>query len=240
MNEKILITICARGGSKGVKGKNIRELLGRPLLAYTLDHARAWGRTTDIYLSTDSPAIADAAKSLGLSVPRLRDQSLSGDAVGKLDVIRDAILLAERDRQTRYDIIVDLDVTAPLRSVEDIEGCYQMLLQKDYDVVLSGCEARRNPYFNLLELDEKGRAHISKSLEGAVLSRQSAPAVYEANASIYVYRRSFFDQAAAFCVGPNTGIYVMPTERSWDIDHEEDLAIVEVLMKRLETRNKKP
>lgn len=239
MSEKILVTICARGGSKGVKDKNIRELCGKPLLAHTLEHARVWRRTNDIYLSTDAEEIANIARNLGLDIPRLRDSNLAGDAIGKLDVIRDAVIHAEKDHQTFYDFVVDLDVTAPLRLVEDIEGTYQELQSGEYDVVLSACEARRNPYFNLIELDSNRRAHLSKSLGQSILSRQSAPTVYEANASIYVYRRSFFDQAASFCVGPNTGIYVMPTERSWDIDHEEDLAIVEVLMKRLETRNKK-
>jgi CMP-N-acetylneuraminic acid synthetase len=153
-----------------------------------------------------------------------------------MDVIHHALLEAEKRHEKRYETVVDLDVTAPLRSTDDIEGAYQKLIQEGYDAVVSGCEARRNPYFNLVELDGEGRAFVSKKREGTIQSRQEAPKVYELNCSIYVYRRSFLDLSPTSCIGSNTGLYLMPTERSWDIDHEEDFQILETLMQRRNRR----
>ncbi len=231
---KTVVTVCARGGSKGVPGKNIRPLAGKPLLLHTLEIAKAWGQGP-IYVSTDSREIADVAIQHGFPVPRLRDASLAGDVIGKTPVIYDALLQAEKDHQTRFDCVLDLDVTSPLRNVADIEGCVRKLREDPrYDVVLSVCEARRNPYFNMVEIQETGEIALCK--QGRFTTRQSSPKVYDLNASIYAYRRSFFDRDETgepdkSCIGPKTGIYVMPASRSWDVDHEEDFEILEALMK---------
>lgn len=230
----ILITVCARGGSKGVLGKNIRPLLGKPLLLHTLDIAKEYSKRHEncpIYISTDSKDIAKVATDAGFSVPRMRSDHLSGDVIGKTPVIYNALLNAEKDFKTRFDFVLDLDVTSPLRNLDDIDGCVQMALKNpQYDVVLSVCESRRNPYFNMVE--EIGGGKISLCKKGDFKTRQSSPKVYDLNASIYVYRRDFFEtgEADRSCIGPNTGIYVMPASRSWDIDHEEDFAIMEALM----------
>lgn len=220
----------------GVKGKNIRVLLGKPLLHHSLEHAKSWFRTSAIYLSTDSPEIAECAARAGIRVSRLRHEELSGDAVGKLAVIRDAVAHAEKDHGERYDYVVDLDVTSPLRTVDDIEGAYQESRRSGHDVTVSVCESRRNPYFNMVETHE-GHARLCKALPANVLSRQSAPRVYDLNASIYVYRRSFFDKEENYCIGKSTGIYVMPSCRSWDVDHEEDFHILEALMRYNRTKD---
>lgn len=231
----LLITICARGGSKGVPGKNIRPLLGKPLLLHTLDIAKEYSkshRNCPLYISTDSSDIANVATNAGFSVPRLRSGTLSGDEAGKTPVIYDALLNAEKDLNKSFDLVLDLDVTSPLRNLNDIEGCVQMALKNpQYDVVLSVCESRRNPYFNMVESTGDGKISLCKN--GDFKTRQSSPKVYDLNASIYVYRRDFFESGESdkSCIGPGTGIYVMPASRSWDIDHEEDFAIMEALMR---------
>lgn len=230
MTQNTVITVCARAGSKGVLGKNIRPLAGKPLILYTLETAKSWGQGP-IYISTDSQEIADVAIQSGFPVPRLRDSNLAGDTIGKTPVIYDALLQAEKEFKTHFDFVLDLDVTSPLRNVEDIEGCVQTLKQNpQYDVVLSVCEARRNPYFNMVESTPDGRVALCKT--GNFHTRQSAPKVYDLNASIYVYRRSFFETGDPnkSCIGPKTGIYIMPSSRSWDIDHEEDLFVMKALM----------
>ena len=127
---KILLTICARKGSKGVKNKNIRFLLGKPLIAYSIDQALNWGRASHVVVSTDSKEIAEIAKSFGAEVPFIRPANLAQDRSPKLPVLRHALLECERIFQQKYDIIVDLDPTSPLRTSNDIEGCYSIFRLK--------------------------------------------------------------------------------------------------------------
>lgn len=228
---KILCTICARGGSKGVKNKNIRELLGKPLIAHTIETAKKWEKFDDIIVSTDSEKIQEIAIEYGAHVPFLRPEELATDEAGKLGVIKHALHFMEQDG-CKYDIIIDLDCTSPLRSVEDIEKAYKKLLDENLDIVYSVCEARKNPYFNMVELDENGIPELSKKPDDKVLSRQKAPKVYEMNASIYVYSREFLVNTNTIH-GKKAGIHIMPPERSVDIDSELDYEFVKFMMEKL-------
>jgi CMP-N-acetylneuraminic acid synthetase len=226
---KILGTICARGGSKGVKNKNIRELNGKPLIAHTVEYFKKWGKADRIICSTDSEKIADIAKQYGAEIPFMRPKELAADNAFKLHVIQHAVKFCEKQDNIKYDIIVDLDPTAPLRKLSFLNEAYKKFTEKDADNLYSVTKARKNPYFNMIELNEKGYSHLSKQSDA--VSRQTAPAVYEMNASIYIYNRDFVLKTNTLH-SDKTIIYEMPAEASIDIDSELDFQFVEYLLKK--------
>ena len=229
--DKILCTICARGGSKGVKGKNSRLLSGKPLIVYTIEIAKKWNKFDDIVLSTDSEEIIRIGKEYGLDIPFKRPDDISGDDVGKLEVIKHLVrFLLNRDQ--KYDVIIDLEVTSPFRAVEDLENAYKKFKEGDFDIVYSVREASRNPYFNMIELDKNNVPHLCKSSETHIYSRQKAPKVYDLNGAIYIYKTDFLLNSKTIH-GGKAGIYVMPEERSVDIDNEFDFQVAECIMSKL-------
>lgn len=228
----VLITICARGGSKGVKNKNIKMLNGKPLIAYTIQQALAWGKADDIVISTDSKEIADVAISCGAKAPFLRPAELATDSAPKFPVIRHAFNESERIYGRHYDYVIDLDPTSPIRKTTDIDNCYNMFQSHRPLTLFSVVKARKNPYFNMVEEDSDGFAKICKKPDSTVFCRQSAPAVYDMNASIYMFDREFLlDENNRSVFSGRTKIYVMDDESAFDIDREIDLNIVEYLIK---------
>lgn len=225
----VLVTICARGGSKGVPDKNVREVAGEPLIAHTIRQAKKWDRTTDLVVSTDSEPIANIAEDHGARVPFLRPAELATDDAPKLPVIQHAHEQMEAETQTTYDYVVDLNTTAPIRLVDDIEACFQRVHGTDATNAYTVTEAERNPYFNMVELDESGFASVSKPPGEYVTRRQDAPTVYAMNASIYVYERDFLVETDEILSARST-ISEMPPERSVDIDRPIDLAFARFLM----------
>lgn len=226
---KVLCTICARGGSKGVKNKNIKLLNGKPLIAYTIDQAKQSGLFEHIVISTDSDAIASTAQEYGAEVFFKRSDEMASDTAGKLDVIRDAFKRSETYYGCTFDTLIDLDATAPLRSIQDIIDSYRQFLQNDNDNLISAMPSRRSPYFNLVEIDALGKVTLSKKLDGSIVRRQDAPKSYDMNASIYIWKRDvILNENSIFL--DSTGLYVMPEERSIDIDTELDFKFVEFLM----------
>lgn len=229
---KTLITICARGGSKGIPGKNIKSIAGKPLMGYTIDCARkvqqALGNT-DIILSTDSDEIIRVAASLGLETPYRRPAKLANDTCGKLDAIDHAWRWAEEYYNCRYDYVLDLDCTAPLRNLEDVLAGFG-ILEKDAKALdlFSVSPAARNPYFNMVEQKESGYFDLVKD-GSAFTSRQSAPRVYDMNASYYIYRRAFFEQGLRDPNTPLSLVYVMP-HRCFDLDEPVDFDFMEYLL----------
>ncbi len=227
----VLCTICARGGSKGVKNKNIKELGGKPLIAYTIEQAKASKLFEHIVISTDSDAIANVAKTYGAEVFFKRSDEMASDTAGKLDVIRDAFMRSEAYYQKQYDYLVDLDATAPLRSVEDIISSFEQFKNDDNDNLITAMSSRRSPYFNLVEVGNDGKVKLSKKLDSAILRRQDAPKSYDMNASIYIWKREVILEEKTLFL-EKTGLYVMPEERSIDIDTELDFEFVEFLMRK--------
>ena len=222
---KTIATICARGGSTGVPGKNIRPILGKPLIVYTIEQALACPGIDAVYVSTDSEAIADVARAAGARVPFIRPAELATDRAPKLPVIRHLVEALEAEC-VEIARIVDLDPTSPLRDVADIEAC-MALLDDATDVVITAYEADKNPYFNMVERQADGGFGLVKRPSGEVAGRQAAPKVYAMNASIYVWHRrtlggSLWDGRVQ--------LHVMPHERSVDIDTPLDLRIVELLL----------
>ncbi|SEV91831.1 acylneuraminate cytidylyltransferase family protein [Halobacterium jilantaiense] len=225
----VLCTICARSGSKGVPRKNIREVGGKPLIAHSIEQALAWDRANEVVVSTDDDEIRTIANEYGASAPFLRPEKLSTDEAAKVPVIQHALTETEKRERKEYDYIVDIDATAPLRDVTDIEDCFQVALEDSVSNAYTVTDADKNPYFNLVELDEDDYAHLSKELPDDVIRRQEAPPVYAMNASVYVYERDFLVRTDTVH-GERTKVSIMPRERSVDIDTPLDLRFVEFLM----------
>lgn len=222
---KTICTICARGGSVGVPRKNIRPLLGKPLIAYTIEQALACPKIDGVYVSTDDDEIAAVARHYGAIVPFKRPAELATSEAGKLPVIQHLVdyLLAQG---TDVDRVIDMDPTSPLRSAVDIETALE-LLDADTDVVITAYQSDKNPYFNMVERKADGNVRLVKPMPGGVASRQAAPTVYSMNASIYVWHRTTL---TAGLWNGRTQLYEMPRDRSIDIDSEIDFKLVEMLM----------
>lgn len=226
---KILGTICARGGSKGVKNKNIRPLAGKPLIAHTIEYFKKWGKANRIVVSTDSKKIAETAKKYGAEIPIMRPSELARDNSFKLHVLQHILKVCEQQDKTKYDIIVDLDPTAPLRKQKYLNEAYNKFKKSNANNLYSVNKARKNPYFNMVELDKKGYTHLCKTSN--VIRRQDAKPVYEMNASIYIYKRDFLLKTDTLH-SDKTIIYEMPDLASYDIDTETDFMFVEFLLKK--------
>ncbi len=229
MAYKVLCTICARGGSKGVKNKNIKLINGKPLIVYTIEQAIESGLFEHIVISTDSDEIAAIAMSHGAEVFFKRSAEMASDTAGKLDVIQDAFMRSEAHYQEQFDYLIDLDATSPLRHKEDITNAFELLIKNSHSNVITAMPSRRSPYFNLVEVDN-GKVSLSKQADKKVVRRQDSPETFDMNASIYIWdRKTILAEKALFL--DNTGLYVMPEERSIDIDSELDYKIVELMMK---------
>lgn len=226
-----LCSICARGASKGVPGKNIRPLLGRPLIAHSVAQARASALFDHIAVSSDSDEILEAAGAAGADILVSRPAELATDAAAKLPAIQHCARQAEARTGKRFDTVCDLDATSPLRHIADIKGAIELCEQGGCDNVITGAPAHRSPYFNLVERDAGGFVKLAKPPSVPLTRRQDAPECFDCNASIYVWPRdSLF--ALRQVVDERTALYVMPEERSRDIDSEFDFELVEFLMRR--------
>jgi CMP-N-acetylneuraminic acid synthetase len=228
---KLICIICARGGSKGVPGKNIRLLLGKPLIAYTIEQALDSKLFEHVVVSTDSSEIANIAIQYGAEVPFLRPKEISDDKSPKWPAIKYTLLEYEKITGECYDIVVDLDPTSPLRNVDDIYNSIQLLTEKDASNVITAMPARRSPYFNLVEVYDNKGVNLSKPMHNSITCRQDSPECFDMNASIYVWsRKSILHNENNSVFFDRTELYVMPEERSVDIDSELDFKFVEFLM----------
>lgn len=228
---KILATISARSGSKGVPNKNIREILGKPLIAYTIEQALACKYVDRVAVSTDSKQIADIAEQCGAEIPFLRPKHLAQDDTPKPPVTKHLVNHYIENLDYVPDYVVDLDPTSPLRWVSDIEACLEIVINDSQcDSVVTGYRSNKNPYFNMVEIDPFGYATLSKALDIVPRGRQDAPIVYAMNASIYVWRTQCLLTQESIVSG-NVKFYCMPEERSIDIDSEVDFKVVEMFMK---------
>lgn len=228
----LIITICARGGSKGIPGKNIRDLNGLPLIAYSIKVAQEFLKKQKgvLSLSTDSKAIKSVAATYDLTTEYIRPHSLSGDKVGKIDAIKDILSFEEKRLNRKFEFILDLDVTSPLRTVQDLENAFQRLEENDQAYnIFSVNHANRNPYFNMVE--DKGNGYVGLvKQEGTIKSRQQAPKVYDMNASFYFFRRTFFEKGFETAITDRSLCYEMP-HICFDLDEPIDFNIMEILMR---------
>jgi CMP-N-acetylneuraminic acid synthetase len=230
---KVLITICARGGSKGIPGKNIKPLNGKQLILYTLETAEKLKKSLqeiDIQLSTDNDEIVQLVAEAGYPTSYRRPAILASDNAGKIDAIKDAWKYAKEYYAEEYDFVIDLDVTSPLRNVIDITSAIQQLKNNpDALNIFSVNPANRNPYFNMVELHDDGFVKLVKN-NGQIKSRQQAPTVYDMNASFYIFTKRFMEGDFEISITEKSLAYVMD-HVCFDLDHPMDFTMMEQLMK---------
>lgn len=232
--KKLLITICGRAGSKGFKNKNLKTFCEKPLVYYTLSAAGLFCKArpdlqVDICLNTDSDLLAElVAKKYPEVVFLPRGEALGGDTVPKMAVFQDCLRRMEEKNACTYDAVMDLDITSPLRTAKDVQNAVEMKEQReDLDLVFSVTEARRNPYFNMVR--DCGD-HVEKVIESPFTARQQAPAIYDLNASIYVFRRDFLaNNHTGILWDGKIGVTTMMDTGILDIDSEEDYRLMEVI-----------
>jgi len=221
--------IPARGGSKGVPKKNIRMVNGKPLIAYAVERALRAQSIDHVIVSTDSPEIAEVAKSYGAEVPFLRPSSLAEDSTPMLPVLEHAVVMCEKLYGDMIDPVILLDPTAPLRVTDDIEACLSLFRKGGVDAIISANEARRNPYFNMVSVDADGFAALAARAERPIYRRQDAPIVYDLNTVCWVFSRETI-MVIRERIPPKTRIYLVPLERAIDLDTESDFASLEAYL----------
>ena len=237
----ILFTLCGRAGSKGVKGKNARDFCGVPLVWYSLAAIQLYreqyagqGDLIKVVLNTDSDALIQLVKRIeDIPVTVLhREENLAGDKVPKVAVIYDCLTRASELFQMDFDVVVDLDITSPLRTAQDVRNAIdKKMARPEVDVVYSVTHSRRNPYFNMVK-EENG--FFCKAIASSFTTRQDAPVFYDMNASIYAYsphalrnkpHNTFFNSNCDAITMFDTGIL--------DIDSEEDYELMQVIAEYL-------
>jgi len=226
---KLLALIPARGGSKGIPGKNIKQLAGKPLLGWTIDSAKQASCVDQIVVSTDDEEIASVARELGAEVPFMRPSDLATDHAPAIDLVMHAL-----EQLPDVDWVLLLQPTSPLRTAEDIESIVRLCIERGASSAVSVTEADKHPYW-MYECDERGRLQRVISDQPVITRRQDLPLAYALNGALYLACREWFFEHRLF-IGPNTLGYVMPKERSVDLDTPQDWNWVEYL---IEQRNAK-
>ncbi|MBI4707943.1 MAG: acylneuraminate cytidylyltransferase family protein [Candidatus Omnitrophica bacterium] len=228
-NKKILAVITARGGSKGILGKNIKPLSGKPLIYWTLSEARKSKYIDKIIVSTDDPGIADISRKHGAEVPFLRPKKLAQDKSSSMDVLFHAIDWLKQ-RGLVFDIVVLLQPTSPLRTKTDIDEALMALFKRNAMAIVSVAEAFYPPLWtNTLPSDGNMKNFLPKGFVNK--NRQSLPKYYQFNGAIYLGLIEYIKKKRSF-LGESTYAYLMPKERSVDIDDTIDFLMAEILLKK--------
>ncbi len=233
--ENVVGVVVARGGSKGLPGKNIRPLRGKPLLAYTLEAARAARRLDRVILSTDAPEIAEVGKKYGAEVPFLRPKRLARDRTNTPPVIEHAVRYLEEHERYRVDIVVTLQPTSPLRRSEHIDAAIKLLLENPrFDSVISVREeVIFSPFWMFRAKGKILVPFVDDGTDYSLKERQELPKVYQPNGAVYVTRRELLrEKGVVFSAyaGGRTGFTIMDSVSSLDIDSHLDLVVAETLM----------
>ncbi len=228
---KILCSICARGNSKGVKNKNVKKFNGRPLIWYTINQAKKSKLFSKIICSSDSSKILKIARTFGVDLALRRSKKLSDDKCPKKKAIKDLILRSEKHFKEKYDFIFDLDVTSPIRTIQDIHNCFKILKKrKKPSNLITLCESKKNPYYNMIKIKNKKLSIVISSKKN-ITSRQLAPKIFDMNASIYAWNREGFFKLKNI-INPKTLYYKMPIISSIDIDNIVDFKLNEYLYRK--------
>ena len=221
--------IFARGGSKGLPGKNIRTLGGKPLIAWAIEHALAVKRIKRVIVSTDSIEIAEVAKEHGAEVPFIRPAELAGDDSQEWLAWRHALNYLLGSDGVLPDAMVSVPTTAPLRLPEDIEICLDEYEKGDADVVITVTDAHRSPYFNMVKIHADGTAGLVIPPQSVMARRQDTPKVFDMTTVAYVARPEFVIECSTIFEGKVRHVHV-PVERALDIDTLLDFQIAEYLL----------
>ena len=232
---KILGVIPARAGSKGIPNKNIIDLGGQPLIKYTIEAALGSNMITDCVVSTDSDDIASLAESLGLSCPFIRPKNLSDDKALSLPVIQHAVSFMENKHAIRYDAVIMLQPTTPLRTSEDIDQSLSILMSKKLDSVISVVEVEGNHPLRMKRIVNNRLVNYVDQGYEDMRPRQELPKVYIRNGAIYATLRDTLIDGNSF-VGENSYPYVMSKEKSINIDTISDLYLAQKYIDNIKSK----
>ena len=222
--------ICARGGSKGLPGKNIRPLGGKPLISWAINTAKKVDRISKIVVSTDCDGIARIAKENGAEVPFIRPSDLAKDNSPEWSVWKHALEYLSKNKQMEIDGLVVIPPTAPLRNVDDINNCLDEFEKGKVDIVITVSEAQRNPYFNMIVNNKDGYSSLVIQPESRITRRQDAPVVFDMTTVAYVVRPQFLNESNSIFSGRVRSVCI-PQERAIDIDTLLDFKVAESLIK---------
>ena len=226
----IVAIIFARGGSKGLPGKNIRILGGKPLIAWSIEHAKAIGRIDRIIVSTDSSEIAQVALEYGAEVPFMRPSDLAQDDSPEWLSWKHALNFLESETGALPEIMVSIPTTAPLRLPEDIENCLDEYQKGETDVVFAVTDSHRNPFFNMVVRHGDGTVSIVNKLLSPITRRQDSPIVFDMTTVCFVLKPKFVLAHNSMFEGIVKAIDV-PAERAIDIDTPLDFHIAESILR---------
>jgi len=224
--KKVLAIIPARGGSKGIPKKNIRLLAGKPLLEYTIDAAKNSNELHKIVVSTDNPEIGSVAENAGIDVI-IRPPELAQDTSPIIDTVSHVMTVLKEREGFLPDVIVLLQPTSPLRTTEDIDGAIRAFLTGVFDSVISVCETDHSPYWCCTLAEQKLKPLFNKKLSTS--RRQDLPHTYRPNGAIFITSPDSLKRYSGF-ITRNTGPFIMPGNRSIDIDTPMDLQFVNLLI----------
>jgi CMP-N,N'-diacetyllegionaminic acid synthase len=226
----ILALVPARGGSKGVVRKNTRPLAGKPLIAYTIEAAMRSSFGLRVVVSTDDPAVAEAARAAGADVPFLRPPELAEDRTPMLPVVQHALAWLKQREDYEPALVVLLQPTSPLRTAQHVDDAIRLWVETGAGSVVSVCQAEHSPYW-MWVLDDEGRARRLIETDREWPSRQEVPAVYRPNGAIYITRRSTVVDEDRL-LGPDLRLLIMGQDDSVDVDTEVDFLLAETIMKQ--------
>jgi len=218
--------VFARGGSKGLPGKNIKNFCGKPLIAWSIEQAIATPGVRRVIVSTDCYEIADVAIRFGAEVPFIRPKELSGDSAPEWLAWQHALYWLEQDEGALPDAMLSVPATSPLRLGKDLESCVQKFFLGAADAVVTITEASRNPYFNMVTVDCDGRLGVASSGSAGVFRRQDAPEVFDLTTVAYVISPRFVLNNDSIFDGRVEAVHI-PKDRAIDIDTELDFKIAE-------------
>lgn len=229
MSEKLLVIIPARGGSKGLPRKNLALLGGRPLVAWSIDVGLRTPSVGRVVVSTDDEEVAAVSLAAGADVPFRRPAELASDKTSSVDVVLHALTALGENGAGRTERIVLLQPTSPLRDVSDVEGAIRLSLESDADAVVSVSEAECHPWYTV-SIDPEGRLHAMVE-HPRFDRRQDLTPAFRINGAVYVVRRSTLQERNTFSPAGALA-WVMPPERSVDIDRHIDLVVAEALLQK--------
>jgi CMP-N-acetylneuraminic acid synthetase len=227
--KNIYALICARGGSKGIKNKNLLLINNKSLIARSILIAKKCKYIKKVFVSTDSKKIAQEAIRYGAEVPFLRPKNLSKDNTPEIQVWKHAINYLEKVKNLKTDFIVNIPTTAPLRTLNDVNSCIKKAIKNNFDMIFTATEAYRNPFFNLVKIN-KNRVIPAFQNSKIIFRRQDAPKFYDLNTICYVIKVKFIKNSDTIFSG-RSGIVKIPKERSIDIDDKIDYKIAKLLLK---------
>ena len=223
----VLCVICARSNSKGLKNKNFLKINGKSLISHTVNISIKSNIFKDIAVTVDKKKI-QIGRNKNKVIFINRPKNLAQHNSKKIDAIRHAVTHCELKTKQIYDYVFDLDVTSPLRNYKDIQNAFKKFKKENSNNLFSVTPSKKNPYFNMIEIKKK-RVQIVKNTNKMIHNRQKAPKTYDMNASIYIWKKKYLFKTYNL-FSKKTSIYIMPPERSIDIDSSFDFKLVKHLM----------